>query len=189
MQTILFTVQVKTILFIYTIPYNWRRFGLYHTTEDDYITLLIAPNRYTLQVKTLIQYNWRLFILYCYFRVLSLYPTTEDDLQYKWRLIHMLITNLVVYYTTEDDLVIYSTTEDCYFRVNLNNWPSRILTVSPVPQYHLNPISPDPWTLDLNCLSICLPFFPYYRSMYLLCKISILVPYFYHTTRIGNKMK
>ena len=88
LKTILFTVQVKTILFIYTIPYNWRRFGLYHTTEDDYITLLIAPNRYTLQVKTLIQYNWRLFILYCYFRVLSLYPTTEDDLQYKWRLIH-----------------------------------------------------------------------------------------------------
>ena len=90
LKTILFTVQVKTILFIYTIPYNWRRFGLYHTTEDDYITLLIAPNRYTLQVKTLIQYNWRLFILYCYFRVLSLYPTTEDDL------IFPLLTGIII---------------------------------------------------------------------------------------------
>ena len=102
LKTILFTVQVKTILFIYTIPYNWRRFGLYHTTEDDYITLLIG-----------IPYKWRRLYsttedcLYsttedCYFRVLSLYPTTEDDLQYKWRLIHMLITNLVVYYTNKD---------------------------------------------------------------------------------------
>ena len=58
LKTILFTVQVKTILFIYTIPYNWRRFGLYHTTEDDYITLLIG-----------IPYKWR-----------RLYSTTEDCL-------------------------------------------------------------------------------------------------------------
>ena len=57
------------------IPYNWRRFGLYSTTEDDFVYS-------TSEDDPTIPYKWRRLYNHsedCYFRVLSLYPTSEDD--------------------------------------------------------------------------------------------------------------